>query len=122
MTPARILVVDDEPRVRKLIEIHLGRRGYEVVGANDGNEALDALQRQPFALIVTDLHMPNLDGLALAQRLRADPATARIPVVMLSATKRWEDGDAPTEGVDIFLAKPLEMQALTVAVEKLLAA
>jgi pilus assembly protein CpaE len=117
----RILLVDDEEQIRKLLESSLQRRGYEVVVASDGIEALRQIRAKLPDLIVTDVNMPNMNGFELTRRLRADHRTARVPVVMLSARKQADDiltGYA--EGADEYIAKPVEMAVLAAKIEVLL--
>lgn len=117
----RILVVDDEEQIRKLLESSLRRRGYEVVLATDGIEALRHIRARIPDLIVTDVNMPNMNGFELTRRLRADHRTARVPIVMLSARKQADDilrGYA--EGADEYIAKPVEMAVLTAKIDVLI--
>jgi pilus assembly protein CpaE len=117
----RILLVDDEEQIRKLLESSLQRRGYEVVIASDGIEALRQIRAKMPDLIVTDVNMPNMNGFELTRRLRADHRTARVPIVMLSARKQADDiltGYA--EGADEYIAKPVEMAVLAAKIEVLI--
>lgn len=116
-----ILLVDDEEQIRKLLESSLQRRGYEVVVAADGIEALRQIRAKIPDLIVTDVNMPNMNGFELTRRLRADHRTARVPIVMLSARKQADDiltGYA--EGADEYIAKPVEMAVLAAKIEVLI--
>jgi pilus assembly protein CpaE len=118
---ARILFVDDEEQIRKLLATWLTRHGYEVSVANDGWEALKAIRTKAPDLVITDVNMPNMNGLELTRRLRADHRTARIPVIMLSARKQADDiltGYA--EGADEYIPKPVEMAVLAAKVEVLI--
>jgi pilus assembly protein CpaE len=117
----RILFVDDEEQIRKLLSTWLARHGYEVTVANDGWEALKAIRTKAPDLLITDVNMPNMNGLELTRRLRSDHRTARIPVIMLSARKRADDiltGYA--EGADEYIPKPVEMAVLAAKVEVLI--
>jgi pilus assembly protein CpaE len=121
LSPDRILLVDDEEQIRKLLETSLQRRGYEVVIASDGIEALRQIRAKMPDLIVTDVNMPNMNGFELTRRLRADHRTARVPIVMLSARKQADDiltGYA--EGADEYIAKPVEMAVLAAKIEVLI--
>jgi pilus assembly protein CpaE len=121
VSPDRILIVDDEEQIRKLLESSLQRRGYEVVVAGDGIEALRQIRAKMPALIVTDVNMPNMNGFELTRRLRADHRTARVPIVMLSARKQADDiltGYA--EGADEYIAKPVEMAVLSAKIDVLI--
>lgn len=117
----RILFVDDEAQIRKLLSTYFQRQGYEVDLATDGYEALRTVRTSPPDLVITDVGMPNLNGYDLTRRLRSDHRTARIPIVMLSARKQAEDiltGYA--EGADEYVAKPVEMAVLAAKVDVLL--
>ena len=121
MSADRILLVDDEEQIRKLLETSLQRRGYDVVTASDGIEALRQIRGKMPDLIVTDVNMPNMNGFELTRRLRADHRTARVPIVMLSARKQADDiltGYA--EGADEYIAKPVEMAVLAAKIEVLI--
>jgi DNA-binding response OmpR family regulator len=117
----RVLVVDDEAQIRKLIEAYLTRKGYIVSTATDGYEALREVKQQGPHLVITDVNMPNLNGLELTRRLRAEAATARLPVIMLSAKKQADDILAGyAQGADEYVAKPVELAVLAAKVELLL--
>lgn len=121
MTGERILFVDDEAQIRKLLSTYLTRQGYEVVTANDGYEALKSVRASAPALVITDVMMPNMNGFELTRRLRADHRTARIPVLMLSARKEADDIlTGYSEGADEYVAKPVEMAILAAKIDVLL--
>ncbi len=82
---ARVLVVDDEEGNRDLLKRRVEREGYTVITAAGGHEALAVLAREPVDLVLLDVMMPDLDGLAVLERLKADPATRDVPVIMISA-------------------------------------
>ncbi|MEO7745506.1 MAG: EAL domain-containing protein [Actinomycetota bacterium] len=118
---ATILVVDDEPANRKLLQALLAPEGYVVRTAASGREALDLVARQPPDLVLLDVMMPELDGYAVAAALKADPSTARIPVIMVSALC---DRDTRLSGLhagaEDFLAKPVDRAELWLRVRNLL--
>jgi pilus assembly protein CpaE len=117
----RVLFVDDEEQIRKLLSTWLTRHGYEVTVANDGWEALKAVRTKAPDLVITDVNMPNMNGLELTRRLRADHRTARIPVIMLSARKQADDVlTGYAEGADEYIPKPVEMAVLAAKVEVLI--
>jgi len=117
----RVLFVDDEAQIRKLLSTWLTRHGYEVSVANDGWEALKAIRAKAPDLVITDVNMPNMNGLELTRRLRGDHRTARIPVIMLSARKQADDVlSGYAEGADEYIPKPVEMAVLAAKVEVLI--
>jgi pilus assembly protein CpaE len=117
----RILFVDDEDQIRKLLSTWLTRHGYEVSVANDGWEALKSIRAKAPDLVITDVNMPNMNGLELTRRMRADHRTARIPVVMLSARKQADDVlTGYAEGADEYVPKPVEMAVLEAKIEVLI--
>jgi type II secretory ATPase GspE/PulE/Tfp pilus assembly ATPase PilB-like protein/ActR/RegA family two-component response regulator len=111
---AKVLLVDDEDMLRKVMKDLLERDGYQVVEARDGVEALDQVDRHAPDIIVLDLNLPGLDGYGVLSHLRSRPATAEIPVVVLTAR-----GDEENEvrvfglGADDFLSKPFRARALS---------
>jgi pilus assembly protein CpaE len=120
MAGERIVFVDDEEQIRKLLSTWLSRHGYEVTLANDGWEALKAIRAKMPDLVITDVNMPNMNGFELTRRLRADHRTARIPVVMLSARKQADDVlTGYAEGADEYIPKPVEMAVLSAKIEVL---
>jgi pilus assembly protein CpaE len=117
----KILFVDDEEQIRKLVSTYLARQGYDVAIATDGYEALKAIRMSPPEVVITDVMMPNMNGFELTRRLRADHRTARIPVLMLSARKESDDIlTGYSEGADEYVAKPVEMAVLAAKVDVLL--
>jgi len=117
----RVLFVDDEEQIRKLLSTWLARHGYDVQVANDGWEALKLIRAKAPDLVITDVNMPNMNGFELTRRLRADHRTARIPVVMLSARKQADDVlTGYAEGADEYIPKPVEMAVLSAKIEVLI--
>lgn len=113
MKKSRILVVDDEPDLVELVRHHLAREHYEVVTATDGETALAEARRRLPDLVVLDLMLPGIDGLEVCRRLKGDPRTAHIPVVMLTA--KGEESDAViglAQGADDYVRKPFGMKEL----------
>lgn len=115
---AMILVVDDRPLNREFLATLLGYYQHTVVEAIDGVEALERVREQQPDLIITDLLMPNMDGEELTRRLRADPATERLPVIFYTATYRAREARqvADRVGVRQVLAKPSEPAAIMAAI------
>ena len=108
-----ILVVDDEKDIVEMVSYNLTRNGYAVLSAYGGLEALDLAARETPDLIVLDLMLPGLDGTEVARRLKADPRTAGIPIVMLTA--KGEETDVVvglTLGADDYVTKPFSMKIL----------
>jgi two-component system phosphate regulon response regulator PhoB len=109
----RVLVVDDEKDLVDLITYNLQRNGYEVFAANDGNTALEIAQRELPDLIVLDLMLPGIDGTEVARRLKNDPRTGGIPIVMLTAKSEETDVVVGlTLGADDYVTKPFSMKIL----------
>lgn len=122
MTPQqRVLVVDDEPNMRRVLEIMLARRGYRTLAAADGAEALKRLAQEPVDLVISDLRMPNLDGIGLLRSLReADNA---VPVIMMTAHGSIESAvDAMRLGACDYLLRPFDVEALDLAIGRVFAA
>jgi CheY-like chemotaxis protein len=105
-TTPLVLVADDEPGIRDFLAGTLADAGFRVVSATNGHEALAAVRQERPAAVVTDLMMPGMTGWELCAALRADAATARLPVIAMSAVA--PDGVA----ADAFLAKPFALEAL----------
>jgi CheY-like chemotaxis protein len=103
----RILVVDDDPIVLRLTSILFNRAGHEVHVATDGVEGLAKVDEIKPDLVILDVMMPGLSGLEVCQRLRANPATARLPVLLLSATEptSWGAAGDPLAGANGFIKK-----------------
>jgi DNA-binding response OmpR family regulator len=113
----RVLVVDDDPSVRRLIALNLELDGFEVRTAEDGWAALNEVRADPPDVITLDLSMPVLDGLGTAAWLRADQRFAGLPVVLISALVTTEDRElAEKIGVTAVLTKPFESADLVAAV------
>ena len=85
--PVSILVVDDEDMIRSLLRLTLVRAGYEVTEAETGEEAISIVREQKPDLVLLDVMMPGMDGFAVCEQIRQDPALGDIPIIMLSARK-----------------------------------
>ncbi|MET9697728.1 response regulator [Streptomyces sp. NPDC006529] len=116
----RVLVVDDNKVIRQLIKVNLELEGFEVVTANDGAECLDVVHRVCPDVITLDVVMPRLDGFGTVARLRADPRTRLVPVVIVSACTQYEVESGTLAQVDAFLAKPFEPTELVRVVRRLI--
>ena len=121
----RILLVDDVPAVRLSIRAALEAVGYQVQEAGDGKEALDLLDSQAVDLIVTDLWMPNLDGVELLKRLRASNANIKVIAISGGGMRKPIDVSAAlaqTWGADAVLYKPFDNDDLVAEIRRLLGA
>lgn len=118
-----ILIVEDNPHVRELLEVTLRFKGYPVVAVSDGQQALERISSEPPALVITDILMPRMDGYSLAYRLRKEPKTARIPIIFISATYLTPEDKAfaLSLGAERFIEKPIDPEDLLLAVADILA-
>ena len=113
MSKGRILVVDDEIYIVHILDFSLGMEGYEVLTALDGEQALERLKSDKPDLIVLDIMMPKLDGYETCKRLKADPITKDMPVILLSAKGRNVDQKIGFEvGADDYITKPFSPRKL----------
>lgn len=118
--PTKVLVVDDDSSIRALSRRILETHGYTVVDARDGAEALELVPAEWPDVVVMDAHMPVLDGLECSRRLKADPATRDIPIIMASASTDEEDVIAGLEaGVDEYITKPLHRREFPLRVQSM---
>jgi CheY-like chemotaxis protein len=117
-----ILVVEDVPNVLELLEVTLRFKGYSVITARNGQEALEQVASRHPALVITDILMPKMDGFAMAHQLRSDPNTRQIPLIFLSATfVTPEDKDfALSLGAVRFIEKPIDTEDFLLTVAELL--
>lgn len=120
-TNGPILIVEDVPNVLELLEVTLKFKGYAVVTARNGEEALEVLQTQRPVLIITDILMPKMDGYAFVQKLRLNVETRNIPVVFLSATYVTPDDKqfALSLGAARFIEKPIDAEDFLLTVAEL---
>lgn len=118
--PRKILAVDDEKHIVRLVQVNLERQGYEVVTANDGKEALEKVESERPDLVVLDVMMPYMDGFEVLQNLRRNQSTRDIPVIMLTA--KAQDADVFKgwqSGVDCYLTKPFNPMELISFVKRI---
>jgi CheY-like chemotaxis protein len=119
----RVLVVDDDDVIRQLITVNLELEGFDVVTAVDGQDALDKVKEARVQVITLDVMMPRLDGWETAARLRDDPDTSHIKVVLLSARAQEADLQRGEKiGVDAYLTKPFDPDELIDTVRRLMTA
>ena len=118
----RILLCDDELHILRAAEFKFKRAGYEVLAANDGQEGWEMIEQSRPDIVVTDCQMPRLSGLGLAERIKSNPATAHLPVIMLSAKGFEMSADELREqyGIHSLMAKPFSPRELFARVEAIL--
>ncbi len=118
--PKKILAVDDERHIVRLIQVNLERAGYQVITAFDGREALKKIEEERPDLVVLDVMMPFMDGLETLKRIRANPMTNRTPVIMLTAKAQDQDiFTGYSSGADIYLTKPFNPMELLTFVKRI---
>jgi two-component system chemotaxis response regulator CheY len=118
-----ILCADDSPSIRQMVAFTLQSAGYEPVPAVDGADALAKIEAARFAMVITDLNMPHVDGITLIRRIRADPRHAGMPIIMLTTeseeSKKLEGKAAGATG---WIVKPFDQAKLLAVVKKLVGA
>jgi DNA-binding response OmpR family regulator len=120
--PATVLLVEDDPVILRLLEVNFELEGFDVVLARDGQEGIDQARASKPDLVISDIMMPNVSGLELVQTLKADPDTAGIPIILLSAKAQSADLKAGLDaGADDYVTKPFEPLDLVDRVQALLA-
>jgi len=118
----KILVVDDEIETLRLVGLTLQRQGYQIVAANNGEQALSMIQSEKPDLVILDIMMPDVDGFEVARQLRDSPATSNLPILMFSAKAQLDDKVTGYEaGADDYLTKPIHPAELVAHVKALLA-
>jgi two-component system alkaline phosphatase synthesis response regulator PhoP/two-component system response regulator VicR len=118
---AKILVVDDDEEIIRVVQIPLEAQGYDVVSAYNGLQALQHTARELPDLIVLDVAMPEMDGLTVLEHLKGNPSTAHIPVIMLSAKDQVSDiSRGWNSGADFYWTKPFNAIQLSVLVKRIL--
>jgi len=116
-----VLVVEDEPHIRELVCLHLGLEGYQCEGVGDGRAALQRAEAQPFDLLVLDVMLPGLDGLALCRAVRKGAVNRDVPILMLTARREESDKVIGLEsGADDYLTKPFGVRELVARARALL--
>jgi CheY-like chemotaxis protein len=118
---ATVAIVEDDENTREVFRTILEHNGMHVVEAVDGEQGLEVVRSQHPDIVLLDLGLPGMDGRAVARQLKADPATADVPIIVVTAaaeedTRRW----ALRLGCSDFLEKPVELRLLTAAVERCL--
>ncbi len=112
----KILYVEDHDEVRKMIKMNLELEGYLVETARDGLEALKKLKEEKFALVITDLEMPRMNGWELCEKIKGDPETKKIPIIALSIISPHS---LPTLKAEAHLVKPFALKDLYKEISRL---
>lgn len=121
MTQKKVLIVDDEEDIRELVELYLGRDGYDILACETGEQALEIALAESIDLMVLDLMLPGINGLDVCKKLKANRKTESIPIVMLTA--KGEDADVVTGlelGADDYVTKPFSGKVLAARVRRIL--
>ena len=114
----KLLLIDDDPNLILLVKDYLEFRGYKVVTAENGREALEVLDHNIPDMIICDVMMPEMDGYSLVKHIRQEPHTNTIPVLFLSAKGQSQDRvKGLNEGADVYMVKPFEPEELVAQVE-----
>ncbi|MBF0328284.1 MAG: response regulator [Nitrospirae bacterium] len=117
----KILIVDDDKTTRKLLSLYLKGKGYEIVTAENGLDALEKIGTEGINLIVSDMNMPYMDGIELTKTVRKDPAMSGLPIVMVTTEADDDEKKKAFEaGVDDYLVKPTNAEQITDAIKKIL--
>ncbi len=117
----KILIVDDEVYILHILDFSLGAEGYEVITAADGEEALEKARTEKPDLVVLDVMMPKVDGFEACRRLKNDPETREMPVILLTAKGREVDRKMGIEvGADDYMVKPFSPSKLIQKIESFL--
>lgn len=118
----KILAVDDDKFIVMVIRVNLEFEGYEVIEAYDGVQALEMIESENPDLVVLDIMMPEMNGWDVLSRIRENPKTEDLPVIMLTALAQDRDiEEATLRGADVYLTKPFEPEELILTVKRMLA-
>ena len=116
----KILIVDDDKTTRKILSLYLKEGGFNVTTAENGLNAMEKLGSDTFQLVMTDLNMPFMDGIEFIKAIKANPGTAHIPALMLTAETDGEEKDrAFKAGADGYLSKPVTAEELAVKIRQM---
>ena len=117
----KILIVDDDKTTRKLLSLYLKGKGYEIVTAENGLDAMEKLGMDNINLIVSDMNMPYMDGIELTKTLKTDPAWKHIPIIMVTTEADEDEKVKDLEaGVDDYLVKPTNADQITDSIKKII--
>lgn len=121
--PKRIVYIEDEVEMIDLVRLILGRKGFDVIGANGGAEGLEIIQQEMPDMVLLDLMMPDLDGWEVYQQMKADQRTRSIPVIVITAKAQTIDRvlGLHIAKVDDYISKPFSPQELIASVENVFA-
>lgn len=121
MAKKKILIVEDEESLLKLESILLTSKGYEVRGVANGQAALEAIAEEKPDLVLLDIMLPEIDGFEVCQRIKADPETQDLPVIMLTAKKSREDmARGEKVGADWYITKPFKSAMVIETIQRFL--
>ncbi|MDV3427097.1 MAG: response regulator transcription factor [Bacillota bacterium] len=121
MANEKILIVDDEEHIRELISFNLKNNGYETITADNGNSAVKIIDDEPIKLVILDLMLPGMDGYEVCKKIRYNPKTTDIPIIMLTAKSEEIDKVLGLElGADDYMTKPFSIRELLARVKALL--
>ena len=121
MAKKKILIVEDEESLLKLESILLTSKGYDVRGVANGQEALDAIQEERPDLVLLDIMLPEIDGFEVCQRIKSNPETQDLPVIMLTAKKSREDmARGEKVGADWYITKPFKSAMVIETIQRFL--
>lgn len=116
-----ILIIEDEESLLKLETILLTVKGYEVTGVLNGSDAIEKLSKENFDLVLLDIMLPDIDGYEICRRIKLNPKTAAIPVVMLTAKKSPDDQERGVAcGANAYLTKPFKSAMIIDVIDKLI--
>ncbi|MCH8219500.1 MAG: response regulator [Planctomycetes bacterium] len=119
--PSKVLIVDDNAQNLELLQAYLEELDCETVAAYDGQEALDLVAKSPPDLLLLDIMMPKMSGFEVCRRLKSDPKTSAIPIIMVTALNEFGDIERGVEsGTDDFVSKPVNKLELVVRVKTML--
>ncbi|MBE0599179.1 MAG: response regulator [Desulfuromonadales bacterium] len=122
MSKQKILIVEDEESLLKLESILLTSKGFDVQGVTNGQAALDAIAAEHPDLVLLDIMLPEIDGFEVCRRIKNDPATRQIPVIMLTAKKSREDmARGEKVGADWYITKPFKSAMVIETIQRFLA-
>lgn len=119
----KILIVDDEKRIRELVEFRLKDKGFETLIANGGKEALEMIEKQRPDLVILDVMMPDMSGLEVCRKIKTEEATKAIKVIMLTGNvQKQDEKKGISAGADLYVTKPFSAKMLVTNIEEILSA